>query len=125
LAQDHRRTVTSCLTEVKDEGRTERTPPRAASPGWTALAQGRWEAARTAFANALKDDESPETLEGVSWAAWWLDDADAAFDARERAYRLYRRRGDVAFAARMATWLAADHIDFHGALAVASGRWPR
>jgi DNA-binding NarL/FixJ family response regulator len=93
-------------------------PPAA---GWAALADGRWEAARTAFANALKDEESPETLEGLSWAAWWLDDADTVFDARERAYRLYRRRGDAACAARMATWLAADHLDFHGALAVANG----
>jgi LuxR family maltose regulon positive regulatory protein len=92
-----------------------------AAAGWTALAQGRWEAARVAFADALADDELPESLEGLSWAAWWLDDADAVFDARGRAYRLYRRRGDAACAARMATWLAADHLDFHGALAVASG----
>jgi DNA-binding NarL/FixJ family response regulator len=89
--------------------------------GWAALARGRWDAARTAFADALKDDESPEILEGLSWAAWWLDDADAVFDARERAYRLYRTRGDAACAARMATWLAADHLDFHGASAVANG----
>ena len=33
------------------------------------------------------------TLEGLSWAAWWLDDAEAVFDARERAYRLYRDAG--------------------------------
>jgi ATP/maltotriose-dependent transcriptional regulator MalT len=57
----------------------------------------------------------------LSWSAWWLDDAGAVFDARERAYRLYRKRRDAAGAARMATWLAVDHLDFHGALAVASG----
>jgi len=57
----------------------------------------------------------------LSWSAWWLDDAEAVFDARERAYRLYRKRGDAVGAARMATWLAVDHLDFHGALAVASG----
>ncbi len=92
-----------------------------AGPGWTALAQGRWEAARTAFADALTHEESPEYLEGLSWAAWWLDAADAVFDARERAYHLYRRRGDASSAARMATWLAADHLDFHGAFSVANG----
>ena len=46
------------------------------------------------------------------------------FAARERAYRLYRKSGDAASAARMATWLAADQLDFHGAWAVASG-WLR
>jgi hypothetical protein len=60
-------------------------------------------------------------LEGLSWAAWWLDDADTVFEARERAYRLYSKGRDPASAARMATWLAADHLDFHGAVAVASG----
>jgi LuxR family transcriptional regulator, maltose regulon positive regulatory protein len=92
-----------------------------AGAGWAALSQGRWDAARSAFADALAHDESPESLEGLSWAAWWLDDADTVFDARERACRLYRKRGDVASAARMATWLAADHLDFHGAFAVANG----
>jgi ATP/maltotriose-dependent transcriptional regulator MalT len=95
--------------------------PSSSAPGWVALAQGQWEAARTAFADALKHEESPESLEGLSWAAWWLDDAEAVFDARERACRLYRKRGDAASAARMATWLAADHLDFRGAFAVANG----
>jgi len=67
------------------------------------------------------DRESPEALEERSWAAWWLDDAEAVLDSRERAYRLYRARGDAAGAARMATWLAADQLDFRGAAAVASG----
>ena len=96
--------------------------PAVARPdGWRALAEGRWEAARDTFATTLAREETPESLEGLSWAAWWLDDADTSFDARERAIRLYRKRGDAASAARMATWLAADHLDFHGAFAVANG----
>jgi hypothetical protein len=59
--------------------------------------------------------ETPEALEGLSWALWWLDDAEALFDARERAFRSYRDIGAAASAARMATWLAADHLDFRGA----------
>ena len=55
-----------------------------------------------------------KAYEGLSWAAWWLDDDDAVFEAHERAYRLYRERGDAAGAARMATWLAADQLDFRG-----------
>ena len=36
----------------------------------------------------------PEALEGLGLAAWRLDDAAVTFDARERAYRLYRQDGD-------------------------------
>ena len=92
--------------------------------GWDALGEGKWAAARSAFEEALAEEETPAAHEGLSWAAWWLDDADAVFASRERAYRLYRRGGDETAAARMATWLAADHIDFNGAWSVASG-WLR
>jgi len=89
--------------------------------GWAELREGRWAAARSLFEEALADEETPEAFEGLSWAAWWLDDAEAVFGARERAYRLYRKTGDACSAARMATWLAADQLDFRGAAAVASG----
>jgi DNA-binding CsgD family transcriptional regulator len=88
------------------------------------LRRARWEAARELFGAALADDETPEAFEGLSWAAWWLDDEEAVFAAREAAYRLYSERADAAGAARMATWLAADQLDFRGAWAVASG-WLR
>src|SRR5215218_4212157 len=94
------------------------------SKGWRALSRGSWKEARAIFEQELEVGESATALEGLSWAAWWLDDADMVFGARERAYRLYRKGQDPASAARMATWLAADHLDFHGALAVASG-WLR
>src|SRR5215207_7449664 len=88
--------------------------------GHEALTRGAWDEARARFEAALEEEETPEALEGLSWSVWWLDD-EAVFDARERAFRLYRERGDATGAARMATWLAVDHLDFHGALAVASG----
>ena len=96
---------------------SDRTPEHA----WAELRAGHWNAARSAFERALEAAETPEAWEGLSWAAWWLDDADIVFDARARAYRLYRRRGDAASAARMATWLASDELDFRGAASVASG----
>ncbi|MGH2987468.1 MAG: LuxR C-terminal-related transcriptional regulator, partial [Solirubrobacterales bacterium] len=68
--------------------------------------------------------ESAAALEGLSWAAWWLDDGEAVFEGREHAYRLYKKAGDDAGAARMATWLAVDQLDFNGAAAVA-GAWLR
>ena len=89
--------------------------------GWTSLRAGDWEAAQAAFAEALTTGETGEALEGLSWAAWWLDEAETVFDARERAYRRYRADGEAAAAARMATWLGADQLDFHGATVVASG----
>jgi LuxR family transcriptional regulator, maltose regulon positive regulatory protein len=105
----------------------EASEPIATEPllaAWRELRQARWEAARGRFGQALAAEETPEAFEGLSWAAWWLDDAGAVFAAREQAYRLYRRRGDPAGAARMATWLAADQLDFRGAWAPASG-WLR
>jgi hypothetical protein len=85
--------------------------------GWTALRDGRWREARACFEHRA----GPEALEGLSWAAWWLDDRAAVFDARERAFHGYRAAGDAAGAARMATWLACDRLDFDGAVAVAGG----
>ena len=104
--------------------RERRTEVDQCADGWTALRASRWQAARAAFEGALGAGESPEAHEGLSWAAWWLDDADAVFAARERAYLLYRRRGEAASAARLATWLAADELDFRGGEAVARG-WLR
>ena len=101
----------------------ERAPSRL-DQGWEELQEGRWEAARAHFEQAAAADVTAEAFEGLSWAAWWLDDAEAVFAARERAFRLYEDAGDAAAAARMATWLASDQLDFHGAFAVASG-WVR
>ena len=95
--------------------------PSRLDDGWGALQEGRWEEARARFEQAVCAEPTPEGFEGLSWAAWWLDDAEAVFDARERAYRLYEDAGDAADAARMATWLACDQLDFHGAFAVAAG----
>jgi LuxR family transcriptional regulator, maltose regulon positive regulatory protein len=100
------------------------TPSELLAAGWADLAAGRWEAARARFEEAVRAAETPAALDGLSWAAWWLDDGDTVFEARERAYRLYRRDGDPAAAARMAAWLACDQLDFRGAPAVAAG-WLR
>ncbi len=95
--------------------------PIMVGPGWSELARGDWAGARTYFERVLAHDESAAAFEGLSWAAWWLDDEEAVFDARERAFRLYRETDDLRGAARMATWLAVDELDFHGASAVANG----
>ena len=85
------------------------------------LSRGAWTEARDAFDASLRERESPEGLEGLGLAAWWLDDAELVFEARERAYRLYAERGDRPSAARIAVWLAWDAWAFRGEHAVSNG----
>ena len=89
--------------------------------GRAALDRGDWHAARRAFDSSLQVEDDPEALEGLGLAAWWLDLADVVFDARERAYRLFRDRDDNLSAARMAVWLAWDTAAFRGEHAIANG----
>jgi hypothetical protein len=46
------------------------------SEGWTALSGGSWHEAWAIFEQELEAGEWAEALEGLSWAAWWLHDAD-------------------------------------------------
>lgn len=89
------------------------------------FAQGQWERARAGFEAVLAQEESAEALEGLAEAAWWLEDASAVLDARQRAYRLFRRRGDDLGAGRVATELGFDHALFRLELAVANGWFQR
>lgn len=93
--------------------------------GRAALSLGDWPDARACFSAALAERDSPGALEGLSWSAWWLDDVEACFDARTRAYHGYRDIGDERAAARMALWLGDDNIEFLGAHAVARGWFAR
>jgi LuxR family maltose regulon positive regulatory protein len=86
-----------------------------------ALEGNDWEKARDAFRLALAAEESPEALLGLASASWWLDDGDTTLDARERAYKLLRDRGENRVAAMTAIWLADDYFKFRGEPAVAKG----
>ncbi len=99
--------------------------PATCRPGDEALARGAWEDARQAFARAAAEDESPEAHEGLGLAGWWLDLADTVFESRERAFHLYRVRGDKRGAARVAVWLGWDTWAFRGQPAVAAGWFQR
>ena len=89
--------------------------------GRAALTEGAWERARAAFERALERVPDPEALEGLGTACAMLADGNAAIAARERAYALYRERGETHAAARMAIWLAIDSLDFRYEAAVAGG----
>lgn len=92
--------------------------------GHAALEAGDWQRARQAFAATLAETETAQALEGLSWAAWWLEEAGTCLEARERAHQLYREHGDLRGAARMAVWLSDDYEVFRGDSAVANG-WLR
>jgi LuxR family maltose regulon positive regulatory protein len=89
--------------------------------GWQALAEGAWEDARVNFSAALQQEETAEGLEGLGWAAWWLNDITETFRSRELAYRRYHKRGDLRGAARVAICLSGDHFSRRGEYAVANG----
>ena len=119
-----------CRTAVRDS--TDSNPTEVAAPpvapehhrqleaGRRALDAGAWQEARVAFERQLEVDETPEALEGLGLAAWWLNLADVVFDSRERAFRGYRSRGDQRSAARVAVWIAWDSAAF-----AARKAWPR
>ena len=86
-----------------------------------ALKRGAWEEARLRFAEALIAEETPEALEGLGAAAWWLEDPQAVFASRERAYRRYRESGDRRSAGRLATQIGYDYAVFRAEAAVCSG----
>ncbi|HSK61495.1 MAG TPA: hypothetical protein VK935_20825, partial [Actinomycetospora sp.] len=106
-----------------DGGEAALADPVAA--GRLALARGAFAEARGLFEAAAREAAGAPALEGLSWAAWWLADDAAMFDLREQAYLAYRAEGDVRGAARMATWLGTDHVDFRGEAAVAQGWFGR
>ena len=84
-------------------------PETATAEGFEALATGNWDGAKAAFERALAGSESPEALDGLGRALWWLRDAEGAVVNRERAYAGFRRDGDLARAARIALWLSREY----------------
>jgi hypothetical protein len=74
--------------------------------GYAALALGQWDESRDCFESALEHGETPEALEGLAMAAHFVDDVPVVIASRERAYLLYRERGDRRGAARLACMLA-------------------
>lgn len=95
--------------------------PTPLDAGQDALARGAWAEARTFFEEAVRREPTPEALEGLAMAAWWLDDAASMFELREQAFRAFRERADRRGAARVAISLALDYENFRGESAVAKG----
>jgi DNA-binding NarL/FixJ family response regulator len=94
------------------------------SAGRDAMARGDWSRARELLQTAVTHDDSGEAWEALGWAAWWTYDGEVAIRARENAFRAYRGAGDALGAARVAAWLANDHREYRGDIAVGLG-WLR
>jgi tetratricopeptide (TPR) repeat protein len=93
--------------------------------GNAALARGEWATAREIFEQELEAHESVDALEGLSWAAWWVEDVATCLEARERAFLLSRREGDMRRAAMLALWVADDYLILRGERAIANGWFQR
>jgi DNA-binding CsgD family transcriptional regulator len=77
--------------------------------GRAALAACEWATARSCFEHARATTETAEVLDGLGQAWYWLGDYPRALALRERAFGLYRQRGDHRPAVLVAVQLAALH----------------
>ncbi|HEX6256413.1 MAG TPA: LuxR C-terminal-related transcriptional regulator [Euzebyales bacterium] len=89
--------------------------------GRRALDACNWTAASDAFEQARASEESAEVLDGLGEARYWQGAYAESAALRERAYALYRRRGDRPDAARVAVHLAQLHGLVYGNAAAVSG----
>jgi hypothetical protein len=83
-----------------------KTPDELVAQANEALVSADWHAAKAAFGKALAQKVTPEALEGLATAAFFLDEAAVVLDARERAYAHYREAGRAVDAGRVAIALA-------------------
>ncbi|MFP5371123.1 MAG: helix-turn-helix transcriptional regulator, partial [Actinomycetes bacterium] len=82
--------------------------------GNAALEKGQWTDARAAFATALAHDRSPEALDGLAQALWWLGETRRSLDCRTRAYAGYRSAGRTERAFAAAVGIAICHASNYG-----------
>ena len=87
----------------------------------TALKEGNWEAARSAFQAALDEEVTAEALQGLSQAEWWLSNEDEAVSLREQAHAAFRKGHDLVGAVRTALWLANEYRTVYGNESAANG----
>jgi ATP/maltotriose-dependent transcriptional regulator MalT len=92
--------------------------------GRRALRAGEWQRGRDLLSAALAIDERPEALEGMAQAARHLGLEEEAFRSSERAFAIYRARGDRHGAARVALVIGEDSAEWRGEIVVAHG-WLR
>jgi DNA-binding NarL/FixJ family response regulator len=75
-----------------------------------AVSREAWREAYEEFRALEADSLTPQDLEGLAEAAWWLSRNDESVAARQRAYAGYAGSGEDARAAYMAGRLAVEHF---------------
>jgi DNA-binding CsgD family transcriptional regulator len=80
-----------------------------------------WEAVREACEADVAREATPERLDALAEALYWLDAADDARAARQRAYAAYVAAGRRVEAARAAMWLANEHFLAYGSRSAWNG----
>ena len=80
------------------------------------LGLGRWEQARQQLTGILAEQESPEALEGMGTALWWLGQIRESLDYRRRAYAGYRAEQRNAEATVVALDIAPSGVQRRTAL---------
>jgi DNA-binding CsgD family transcriptional regulator len=89
--------------------------------GERALRAGDWIVARDAFQEALGQAETPEALNGLGEALWWLGATQDSIAARERAYAAFRHHRNPAEAAGVALGLCVHYRANMGNAAASAG----
>ncbi|MEU4492935.1 LuxR C-terminal-related transcriptional regulator [Streptomyces sp. NPDC023998] len=69
----------------------------------------------------MAEDGSPDALNGLGQALWWLKDVDGAIEVRTRAYAGLRSDGRFGEAVKIAVWLAREYRGVYRNDAVADG----
>src|SRR5215212_9948854 len=107
---------------MASEGAAGKAEARSVAAGASGLKAGDWVAARDAFQEALTLAETPEALNGLGEALWWLGETTASIEFRERAYSGFRARPDPESAVGVALVLSI-HYQANVGNAPASRGW--
>jgi LuxR family maltose regulon positive regulatory protein len=99
-------------------------PSTPLAAGRAALAEGRWSDAFDIVRAVVTREFKADSLELLGLTAWYVDNAEVAFDAYDAAYRLSVDAGDQFGAARAGLWLVACHTTFKDQGNIAIG-WHR
>lgn len=102
-----------------------RDPVGIAEAARAAFDRGEFQQARDLFEAALAERRTPEALDGLGQALWFLCEIEAGIARREDAYADFRRAGELGRAAEIALWLAVEHATSLGNETAASGWFRR
>jgi LuxR family maltose regulon positive regulatory protein len=105
--------------------RENRRDSFAGAGGPNAIDQSGWRSRLACAAARARAEDTAEAWERVGEAAWWLQDTESLFPARQAAFNRYRKADDHLSAARLAIAIGNDYFEFRAEPAVANGWYAR